>query len=114
MRKLINLSQGLYYFVTGVWPIIAIDSFMHITGPKVDLWLVKMVALLSITNGLAFISTWKSDDPPIILNFGTAGSFLIIDTYYSLNGIISLTYLADAAIQLIFLGLLLLSSQKPG
>jgi hypothetical protein len=28
--------QGLYFLITGVWPIVHIDSFLAVTGPKTD------------------------------------------------------------------------------
>jgi hypothetical protein len=110
MKRITNLCQGLYYLVTGVWPLIAVDSFMLVTGLKIDTWLVKMVALLSITNGLALIAASRSGQPALFINYGTAISFLIIDTYYYFKGTISPVYLVDAAIELIFLALLFMSS----
>lgn len=31
------LTQGGFYFLTGIWPIISIGTFQMITGPKNDL-----------------------------------------------------------------------------
>src|SRR4051794_14622821 len=28
--------QGVYYFVTGVWPLVSIETFLMVTGPKTD------------------------------------------------------------------------------
>src|SRR5437763_430768 len=38
--------QGLYYLVTGLWPLLSIGTFQLVTGPKRDLWLVKTAGLL--------------------------------------------------------------------
>ena len=46
MNTNVALIQGLYFLVSGVWPIIHIASFLKITGPKTDLWLVKTVGVL--------------------------------------------------------------------
>lgn len=42
--------QGAYYIVTGMWPLLHIDSFQVVTGPKDNLWLVKTVGLFLIEN----------------------------------------------------------------
>ena len=34
--------QGLYFFFTSVWPIVHMSSFLAVTGPKHDLWLVQV------------------------------------------------------------------------
>jgi len=38
-----NYLQGLYWLVTGLWGLIDVHSFMKVTGPKTDIWLVKTV-----------------------------------------------------------------------
>jgi hypothetical protein len=38
--------QGVYYLLTGVWPLPSIGSFQRVTGPKTDLWLVRTVGVL--------------------------------------------------------------------
>ena len=44
--------QGIYYAVAGIWPILHIDSFMMVTGPKTDIWLVHTVGLLLVAVGV--------------------------------------------------------------
>lgn len=44
-------GQGLYFLVTGIWPLVHIKSFQWVTGPKVDLWLVKTVGVLIAVMG---------------------------------------------------------------
>jgi hypothetical protein len=36
----VALVQGAFYVATGVWALVDLDSFMAVTGPKTDLWLV--------------------------------------------------------------------------
>lgn len=31
--------QEIYHTVAGIWPILHIDGFMMVTGPKTDIWL---------------------------------------------------------------------------
>jgi hypothetical protein len=102
VRKLL-LIQGIYYLVTGVWPVVHIESFMWVTGPKTDLWLVKMVGLLSTAISLSILAQLAHKQQSILLSFSTAISFMAIDVCYASNGTISIIYLADALIELIFL-----------
>lgn len=40
MRTL-AIIHAAYFVLTGLWPILNIRSFLRVTGPKSDLWLVK-------------------------------------------------------------------------
>ena len=108
-KNLFFLVQGLYYLLTGLWPLIHIGSFMYVTGPKTDIWLVKMVGLLSMSIGASLIIAVKNKERPWTLSCCTSLSFMIVDSYYALDGRISKVYLADAALELIFLLAVLLS-----
>jgi hypothetical protein len=47
------VTQGVYYVATGIWPLLDIESFERITGPKADRWLVKTVGALVTADALA-------------------------------------------------------------
>lgn len=113
MRKFICTAQGIYYLATGIWPILHIGSFMLVTGPKTDIWLVKMVALLIISVGITILVMSRARTQFMVLNYTSALSFLIIDTYYSLTDTISDIYLADAAVEALIIILLALSPPTP-
>jgi hypothetical protein len=49
----ILLVQGIYWLVTGVWGLVDIVSFMKVTGPKTDVWLVKTVSVLIVVISLS-------------------------------------------------------------
>jgi hypothetical protein len=110
MKNHYPLVQGIYYLLTGVWPILHISSFMAVTGPKVDVWLVKMVGLLTIAIGAAIIAAYRDKYDSRLLNALAALSYLIIDTYYALTDRISDIYLADAGVELFFLVLIIQTS----
>ena len=55
-RRLIFWLQGGYYLITGLWPLIHIPSFLWLTGPKTDLWLVKTVGLLAAVIGMVILA----------------------------------------------------------
>jgi hypothetical protein len=98
--------QATYILITGVWPLIDIESFMAVTGPKTDVWLVKTVGALLIPVSLAmFAHLFHNGDtePLIVLGSFTALAFLCIDLYYTLTNVISEIYLADALVEFIFL-----------
>lgn len=98
------ILQAAYMLLTAIWPIGDIDSFMKVTGPKTDIWLVKTVGALLIPVGITLLSLLNKPDKQtaFFLGAGTAVSFFVIDTYYTLNDVISNIYLADAVLQMIF------------
>jgi len=97
------LFQGAYFIITGIWPLLGMDSFLTATGPKQDTWLVEMVGLLSASIGITFIvSSLRRQKPPLVLGYSVALSFLFMDLIYVINGVISRIYLLDGAIQLFF------------
>lgn len=98
------LMQGIYFLITGIWPLLSMDSFIEATGPKQDTWLVKMVGLLAVSIGLTFVvSSLRQQKPPLVLAFAVATSFLLMDVVYVAKGVIGRIYLMDAAIQTVFL-----------
>lgn len=101
------IIQGGYFVVTGVWPMINIESFIIATGPKQEIWLVQMIGLLSISIGLTFLQSALRRRPlPFFLGYTVSFSFLIMDIVCVVRGIIDQIYLLDAVIQLLFLILL--------
>jgi uncharacterized membrane protein len=102
------LIQGVYYSLTAIWAIVDISSFMAVTGPKTDIWLVKTVGLLILVIGLTLlISKFRNKDllsPEItFLGIASAASFISIDVYYVAIDRISPVYLADAVAQLLLI-----------
>ena len=49
------LLQGVYFLLTGVWPLVSMRTFEAVTGPKVDRWLVKTVGLLVAVIGASLV-----------------------------------------------------------
>lgn len=99
------LFQGVYFIITGIWPLLSMGSFIEATGPKQDTWLVEMVGLLSTSVGLTFIvSSLRRHPLPVLLGYAVAASFLTMDVLYVASGVIDRIYLLDAAIQFAFIG----------
>ena len=96
-------AQGVFYVVTGVWPLVSMRTFEAITGPKTDRWLVKTVGALvtAIGGGLMLAGRRRRTTPEIaLLAAGSAAGLATIDIVYVAKGRISPVDLLDAAIEL--------------
>jgi drug/metabolite transporter (DMT)-like permease len=102
----IGLAQGLYYLLTALWPFFSLQSFITVTGPKTDVWLVRTVAALLIVIGVALIvgsSTTPRASEAVCLGILSALALAIIDTYYALRRVIRKIYLCDAVVEVLFM-----------
>lgn len=98
--------QGVYYLLTGVWPLLHIDSFLAVTGPKEDLWLVQTVGVLVAVIGVALVVAALVEElhlTPRILGLGAAAGFIGVDVVFYLKGAIGAVYLLDALAQTVLL-----------
>ena len=94
-----SLIQGLYFTLTGLWPLIHMETFLAVTGPKTDLWLVRTVSLLITAIGLALLTAAKQNQatlPVAVLGTCSAAFLGWVDAYYALTGVIWPVYLLDA------------------
>ena len=95
----VALVQGWFYVATGVWALVDLDTFMAVTGPKTDLWLVKTVGALVTVIGIVLLSAgWRRrvTREILLLGIGAALSLATIDVVYASAGRISKIYLLDA------------------
>ena len=96
----VAVVQGVYYLLTGIWPLVSIRTFMMVTGPKTDLWLVKTVGVLVTTIGVTLLVAAGRDEigvQTLVLAVGSAAALTAIDVIYVAKRVISPIYLADAA-----------------
>lgn len=105
--------QGLYYLVTGVWPLVSIDTFQAVTGPKTDHlvtgresdhWLVNTVGVLVIADALVLLfAAWRNRPSPevVLLAVGSALGLAAIDVVYVARDVLRPIYLADAALEVV-------------
>ncbi len=106
MQHTVALIQGIYFFVTAIWPLLSMRTFVAITGPKTDLWLVKTVGLILAVIGavLVYAELTASINPPVTaLAIGAAASLAIVEIVYVVKRVISPIYLGDAAVELLLL-----------
>jgi hypothetical protein len=95
-------ASAAYYMTTGLWPLMHLGSFEAVTGKKTDRWLVRMVGLLALSNGIALAVGARSRhaSPEVAALFvATAMSFATIDIVYVLRGTIRPIYLLDACLE---------------
>jgi len=97
------ILQTAYYLITAIWALVDINSFMRITGPKTDIWLVKTVAVLLVAISFSFIASLKFrsyDFSAITLAVCCCLLLTCIDCFYVWNGTISKVYLLDAVVEI--------------
>jgi hypothetical protein len=101
--SLLALVQGAFYAATGLWALVDLDSFMAVTGPKTDRWLVKTVGILVTVIGGVLLVAWRRGEVPVevvLLAIGSAFSLATIDVVYVSNRTIPPIYLLDAVAEL--------------
>jgi hypothetical protein len=93
------LGQGVFYLITGLWPLISRRTFEAVTGPKTDFWLVHTAGLLITVVGsaLGLAGLRRRVTPEMaLLGTGSAAALSAIDVVYVCLGRISRVYLLDA------------------
>lgn len=110
--KYVILFQGLYYFVTAVWPLLHIRSFEAVTGEKKEDWLVYTVSLMILSSSLIFLYASLLAETisieVVFLSALNAVSLGFISIYYPLRGTIRKIYLADGLLEVFILVLVLI------
>lgn len=107
----VALAQGTYWLVTGVWPFVHMRSFLAVTGPKTDLWLVRSVGALVAGVGAGLLGSLgrgrDARDLRLVAVLCAAG-LVAVETEAVARGRISKVYLLDAAVESILLAAWLL------
>ena len=98
--RLVAGAQGVYYVLTGLWPLLHPSSFLAVTGPKTDLWLVQTFGALILAAGAALLcATLRGLPTPEVrvLAVGAAIALILCEVWFVHRGAISRVYLLDAA-----------------
>jgi hypothetical protein len=112
MRR-VPVLQGVYFLLTGVWPLISMRSFEAVTGPKVDRWLVKTVGVLIAVIGASLLADARRPSRgATVLGAGSAAALGGVDVIYALRGRISKIYLLDAVLEAGLVGLWALARRR--
>jgi hypothetical protein len=106
--------QGIYFLLTGLWPLVSIETFQMVTGKKTDHlvtgneadhWLVNTVGALVTAIGIVFVSAaWsrRANFDVALLGISVAIALIAVDVVYVARGAISSVYLVDALLELAF------------
>jgi hypothetical protein len=108
MKRFLAAVQGLYYVATGAWPFIHLGSFLAVTGPKTDIWLVYTVSVLILAIGMVCLAAaWANrvSADVIVLAVAIAVGLTGIDVVYVLRDVIDEVYLLDAALEILLIAL---------
>jgi hypothetical protein len=106
MMRTVALLQGIYFLATGIWPIVHLRSFLAVTGPKTDLWLVQFFGALVCVPGLVLLhAAWIGALSAAVLIAGCASAIILLvgDVIFVARRNIGRIYLMDAAIELLLL-----------
>jgi hypothetical protein len=111
MRNLptwLAFAQGAYFALTGLWPLVSIGTFMKVTGPKTDVWLVKTVGVIVLAIGAVLLVAGARNavTPEIyLLAIASAAGLAGIDVFYVTKRTIDRIYLIDAGAEVALIAL---------
>ncbi len=97
-------AQGAFFFLSGIWPVLHLRSFLAVTGPKTDVWLVQTVgALLGVIGAGLLLGARRPRLAGEWQLVGAAASLVlaVVDVVFVTRGVIPPIYLADAAVELL-------------
>jgi hypothetical protein len=110
-------AQGLYFFITGVWPLVSVETFQMATGRKTDHlvadpptesdhWMLNTISALIIAISVVILaSAWRRrvSADVALLGVASAVALTVIDVVYVARGTILPIYLADAAVEVVLI-----------
>lgn len=111
----VSILQGVYWFITGIWPFLHLRSFLWVTGPKEDIWLLYTVSvLITVIGGVLLAAGLQKNVTQELkwLGIASAAGLTGIDVYYAGTDVIWDVYLLDAAGELLLILLWLWSGNK--
>jgi hypothetical protein len=113
--NLLSLGQGVYYLVTGIWPLVSRRSFESVTGPKNDWWLAKTLGTLISVVGSVLVIAGARRHTTIessALAVGSAAGLAACDMVFVARRHISPVYLLDALSEIVLLASWVVALQK--
>ena len=104
--QVVAIVQGAYFAATGLWPLLHVHSFMAVTGPKTDVWLVRTVGVIVLCVGVCVgLAGWQARITPEIalLAITSAAALAAVDIIYVLRRVIDKIYLTDAVAEIVLI-----------
>ncbi|MCL5958916.1 MAG: hypothetical protein M1358_06275 [Chloroflexi bacterium] len=77
VKRLTLQFQGIYYLVTGLWPVLHRASFVALVGPKPDVFQLQSTAGLIAVIGGIITAAARAREPgwlPLMLGLGSASA----------------------------------------
>jgi hypothetical protein len=105
--RLAAFAQGTIYVVSGLWPVVHLESFEAVTGKKRDRWLVRTTgALIAAVGSALLVGAFERRRSPAIKTLGIASATAlgVADLVFVGTGQISRVYLGDAALEAAAIG----------
>jgi hypothetical protein len=99
-RRALAFAQGGYFLTTGIWPLVHMRSFLRVSGPKHDLWLVRTVGALIAVTGAVLVAAARRNRLTAeieLLAAGTAAALGTVDAVYTSRRRIPPIYMLDGA-----------------
>ena len=96
-------AQGIYYVLTGLWPLASPRTLLAVTEPRTELWLVQMVGVLvTVIGGTLCVAAYRRQATPevLFLAFGSAVGLAAAELIFVLQRRASVFYLLDVLVEL--------------
>ena len=103
--RVLAFVQGGFFFISGAWPLVHLRSFLFVTGPKTDTWLVQTVGALLAVFGISLLLVSRRPKIEWEWRFlGVAVPLVLatVDVIFVVREVIPPIYLADASVELLF------------
>lgn len=97
------LAMGLYYIVTGLWPLVHVDSFVYVVGPKPDRFQLDVTASLIVVIGVILLLGGVQRRPQsgiVLLGILAASALAVMALAYA--PILRNVFWLDVAVELAF------------
>ncbi len=99
---LVARLQGVFYVLTGLWPVLSRATFEAVAGPKTDYWLVQAFGSVLAMIGVVLLfaaRTGRIGREVVVLGVGMATVVAGCDVLAAAQPRNSGAYLADAAVE---------------
>src|SRR4051812_53406 len=93
-------GPGLFYLPPRPWPLVSLQTFELVTGPKTDHWLVQTVGVLIAVVGLVLLTAaWRRHAPAEVVLLAVAAALALagVDVVFVTLRVIDPVYLLDTA-----------------
>lgn len=84
-RRWVLLAQGVYYLLSGLWPLVAFDSFASFVATNVIPFQAQAFAAVIIVIGASLIEGARREPPgpyPTTLGLAVAGAIAVVSLFW--------------------------------